>query len=46
MDLERSYRYEGAVYGPGKGLEVPDDIAKKIRSFQKEFEKEDDGGQE
>ena len=34
MDLEKSYRYQGAVYGPGKDLEVPEAVAQVVRASQ------------
>jgi hypothetical protein len=38
MNLDKSYRFKGVAYGPGDGVEVPDEAAKKIRAFQKEHE--------
>lgn len=38
MNLKRSYGSAGQSYGPGENVEVPDEVAKKIRAYQKERE--------
>lgn len=32
LDLDKTYLHGGKYYGPGKGVEVPDDAAKDIQA--------------
>lgn len=34
LNLEKSYRYQGTVYGPGNGLDVPEAVAQVVRASQ------------
>lgn len=46
MNLDREYADGTHSYGPGEGVEVPDEVAKKIRALRKELKEQEDDGQE